>query len=127
MTYINTKDPNVSFYLVPWFVCVNQDKIEIGAELHRRLLEEPDDTYVEIAVENNQVHGFIAAFIDGNSVFIWQVNADDKVDIQKGLERLIDWAEMKGVYRLTTISLRDRSLIRKYGFKRENDLLVKEI
>jgi hypothetical protein len=127
VTFVNTKDPSVSFRLLPWFVPADQDKVEIGAELEQRLKNSPDDTWVDIATEDGSVCGMVIGFKREEDVYVWQAKILPGFKCGKEMMRRITaWAKESGFSKLAARPLREDALKRRFGFK-GHGLLIKEI
>jgi hypothetical protein len=132
-------DPDATLAMIPWFVPDEQPRIAIGCSLSEKMLNDPDDTLVLIATEDNNVRALSVSFVETNPdtgerhVFIWQARTLPGFTQGKILMDSIGrWAIDKGIMRITTGMFlpqrRINAFCRRYGFKRLKDhYLTKEI
>jgi hypothetical protein len=117
---LNTKDPNISIALLPWFVPNDQSRLEIGWELHERLKDRPDDTLCLIGIENNNWQIMCIAYTDDDCVWVWQVRALPGFKYQRIFEdALATWAGVKGKRTLKMKCLKRlrKFFTRRYGYR----------
>ena len=94
MKFIQAKHPAICWPLLPWFVEGNQTRQEIFLELYERLEKDPDNTFVEVALDGDIAKAVLIAYKDGDSVWIWQ--ARSSVSFRHGkvmLRHLRQWAK----------------------------------
>lgn len=133
MEFLITKNPEVALTLIPWFVPLNQSREDIYLELRERLTDNPDETFVCVAIEDNLIKGMVVAYVRYKDVLIWQSR-------NEGLSRSIvdfvfngvcHWARSKGFDRVTTVPNRARKIwVRRWGFresKENKDEVFKEL
>lgn len=129
MSIIKTQDPNVSIYLLPWYIEGDMTRFEIGVNLYERLINDPDNTFVSVAVDDNNVKAVLIAYVRDNDVFIWQAKAKPGFKgTREMFDDLIVWAKNKKKDRLATHSPRNKCVMRRWGFAgSDNNEIIKEI
>jgi hypothetical protein len=131
MRLLNTKEPEISLALVPWFIPDNQDPLDMGWELHERLRTKPDETFCLIAIENNIIQAILIAYTRKRDVWIWQVHARNKFKYGMLMfDGLYRWAirKKKKKIRGATYNERYNKLFeRKYGFTLQNGELIRDV
>lgn len=127
MKFIQAKHPAICWPLLPWFVEGNQTRQEIFLELYGRLEQEPENTFVEIALDDQICKGILMAYVSENHVWIWQARAAKGFAFQKEMfSHLKEWAKSKNkkVMRMGTHNDRLEKLYsRKFGFSKNGDVM----
>ena len=128
--------------LLPWFIEGKETREEIFLQLYNRLEQDPDNTFVLIAMEGEYCHGFMAAYCREDDVLLWQARTrspfdelyPDKANIyeynDKAFEILFEWAASKGKKIVSAICHEKRTeslVMRRYGFKKDGTKITKEI
>lgn len=120
MKIVRTKNPDICYYLVPWFITDEKSAYEIGAELYQRMKQQPEDTYVQVGVEGQQIKSILIAYTMPNYVHIWQARKDKDMNRPRlAFHKLCRWAKRQGYdkLRLATPNKRVRRMYKKkYGF-----------
>ena len=113
------KEPSVSLLLIPWFVPIDKTRLDIGWELHERLRENPNDTFVLVAKKRKEIHGVLIAYARKNDVFVWQAKARNDLSCTKIMfDVLIKWSLEKGYNRMAIETTRNpRVFKRRWGFE----------
>lgn len=132
------RSPSAVAVLIPWFVPVNQEWWEIAELLRERL--KSDDTFCVVAIEDDRIQGWIAAycvdndFWDQHYVYIWQTRVRSVFDRpgmrynKMVLEGLIMWARAKGYKEVRTNSPKyNNYFCRRYGFTKDRRGIVRKI
>lgn len=135
MYLIRHKKPKVSIDLIPWLVIVNQKIEDMYLELHGRMTDHPDDTYVCVCYDDDgTIKGMLIAYCRHDDVFLWQAHTDRSVSrvlVDEALEAVIRWAKKKGYNAITGQPNRALKIWkRRWGFKEspDNELeVIKEI
>ncbi len=131
MKFLQTKHPAICWPLLPWFVEGDQAREEIFLELYGRLEQDPDNTFVEIALDGEICKGVLIAYTLNDSVWIWQARtAKDFNQSEKMLDDLINWTKTKNITKLRAQCSKDKAekiFMRRYGFKKDGIEIVKEI
>jgi len=126
MILLNCKEPDISLFLLPWYIPLTQTRLEIGWELHERLRHFPEDTLCGVFYENG-IMGMFVVYCRYDDVFIWQVNAPQNKYIKFIFDTVIAWAKTKAFNKMRTITSRERPIIRRFGFVKQSDELEKRI
>lgn len=115
----NCKDPDISFFLVPWYVVNGQSIAQIGADIYERLRDNPEDTFCSLIIEKNRCIAFIVAYYEQNVTFILQARATPGCEYgQLVFDGLILWSQAKGARCLQACVKRPKAFIRKWGFRK---------
>jgi len=121
MRLLNTKDPDMSLILIPWFIPSNRTYLETGWSLHERLRETPEDTFCCVAIEKGIIKAVLIAYVDEGHVHIWQARTSVGFKYQNTmLFGLITWSKTKGYSKLTAgVPEKNKRKFyeRRYGFK----------
>jgi hypothetical protein len=129
--YLNAKHPAVCWPLLPWFVEGDQTRKQIFLELYARLEQEPENTFVEIALEGEYCKAILIAYVSGDCVWVWQARAsNDFNEGKKMLNNLINWSKNKKINKLKAACSKDKNaklIMRRFGFKKNNEELIKVI
>lgn len=131
MRILNSKDPDISLKLLPWFVPANQTPMDIGWELHERLRENPDETFCSIAIENDMIQAVLIAYVMKRCVWLWQAQARRGFKYSSFMfNGLKHWSRSRGRKKIRMGVLeRHKVFERKWGFQRcrwnKNELEVK--
>jgi hypothetical protein len=120
MTFTRVTNPDISIYLLPWYVEAEKSRFEIGEELNERMTQNPDDTCVLVASKDGYMKGVIIGYIEDGDLFVWQASKSKDMDKPRLIFKIMcDWARDKGAKKVTIGSpdKRVRRLYkRKYGF-----------
>jgi len=132
MRFLTTKNPDIAYILVPWYVPVNQSREDIFLETYERLKYTPDEMFVCLAVDNDVIKGMVMAFCRYNDVFLWQARSEGlaRKYVDRAFDGLCLWAKSKGFDRIVTVPNRAAKLWqRRWGFKQQpnSNELYKEI
>lgn len=99
-------------------------------ELYGRLEQDPDNTFVEVALDGDICKGVLIAHAS-DSVWIWQARVSKDFEYSKKmLDDLIGWAKTRNVTELRAQCSKDKAkkvFMRRYGFKEDGVEIVKEI
>ena len=121
MWLLNNKNPDFAIWLVPWFIPVNQDPINMSWKLRQRLKETPDDTLCLVAIEKNIIQAVLIAYTRKRDVWLWQAHGRKGFRFSKLMfNGLIHWTRGKSKKRIRckVTNERNRKLYElKYGFK----------
>ena len=130
MKFIQAKHPAVCWPLLPWFVEGDQTREEIFMELYGRLEQDPENTFVEIALDGDICKGVLIAYNFSNSndaIWIWQARAAKGFRYQKDMfSHLKEWSKNKNkkVMRMETHNDKLEKLYsRKFGFTKNGDVM----
>lgn len=131
LKYIRAKHPAICWPLLPWFVEGDQTREEIFLELYGRLEQDPDDIFVEIALDGDICKGILISYVSDDHIWIWQARtAKDFRQPEKLLDDLISWAKQKKITKLRAGCSNDKSMklfMRRYGFKKEGSEIQRDI
>lgn len=129
MKLLLTKDPSIAIFLIPWYEAGDDNRFDIGTELHDRMKNSPDDTFVSVVIEERKVLAVLIAYVlNETDIFLWQAKANPKFKKSNEMfDMLIDWAKTKNKKRIIAITKRPKPAVRRYGFVYSNGVLTKEI
>lgn len=131
MHYLRAKHPAIAWCLIPWFVEGNQTREEIFMELYGRLEQDPDNVYIDIALEGEICKGVLIATKDDDGVWVWQARKSDGFKKSKEMfSRMVDWAKESGATSLrlkTDDGKLEKLYSRRYGFAKSGDYMEKAI
>ena len=131
MKFIQAQHPAICWPLLPWFVEGDQTREEIFMELYGRLEQEPENTFVEIALDDDICKGVLIAYVSGDHVWVWQARTAKRFNYQKEMfEHLQIWSNDKGISKLRAICYGDKStklFMRRFGFKKDGQEIQKDI
>ena len=130
MRILNSKDPDISLKLIPFFIPEDQTRLEMGLELYGRLKSEPDNTLCLVAIENDIGQAMMIAYERERDVFVWQAWSRSGFKYQMTIfNGLISWAKSLGKDKLVAgIPERKRKFFeRRYGFKPSGEVMEREI
>lgn len=120
MKIIRIKNPEISIWLLPWYVEDDKTVLEIGMELNDRMQNEPDNTCVLLAVDKGYLKAVLVGYLDGNKLIIWQGKKSKDMNRMHLLgHKLYKWAREHGATKavLGSSDKRVRRLYkRKYGY-----------
>lgn len=119
MRLLNNKDPEFAMRLIPWFVPVGQNPIDMGWKLYERLKENPDDTLCLVAIEKNIIQAVLIAYVQKRAVWLWQAHGRKGFRFSKLMFNLLkSWTKTKNRKRIRIgIYERKEAFQRKWGFK----------
>ncbi len=104
---------------MPWYVEYDRNRLEIGSELYDRLANNPENTFLTIAVEDDKIYAIIIAYVERDYVWGWQSGTKQGFRHSKTLfNSLLEWTKSKNVSKikcLPNVEVRDL-LRRRYGF-----------
>ena len=130
MNIVRVRHPDISVYLIPWFVEDGQTAVEVGMELNDRLRQKPDDTCVMLAIDKGYLKGVLVGYIEQDYLFVWQARKSKDMDRPRLIFHcLCEWSKTRGVKkaRLVSHDKRIRRLYkRKYGFTHIGDGLMEK-
>ena len=96
-------------------------------ELYGRLEKDPDNTYVDIALDGSKCRAVIIAYTSNDYVWIWQSRSTKKFKNQKEMiNRLKLWAKhkkAKNVKMQTYNNKLEKFYNRRYGFTKHGDTM----
>jgi hypothetical protein len=125
--YLNAKHPAICWPLLPWFVEDDKTVQEIFLELYGRLEKQPEDTYVDIAMDGDKCMAILIAYINDGEVWIWQARVSKNFKKQKQMfNRLKKWSSEKDVkyIRMKTSGERlEKFYKRRYRFHKNGDIM----
>ena len=126
MRFLLSKDLSIARIVAPWFVPIDQTRLEMYRSLVERLVCSPEKTFVCVAIEDNLVRGMAVAFERKNDVFIWQASSDNRTGNRPIVDRILSgiksWAASRGFSRIAGIPNRAKKLwIRRCGFKESEE------
>jgi hypothetical protein len=76
--------------------------------------EEPDDTLLYAAVEDDKVHGVAMAYKDDKDCVVWQMNG---MDAKQADEPITSWAKSRGCDKIVMHTDRNpKAWIKRHGF-----------
>lgn len=131
MRYLNARNPAICWPLLPWFIEGNQTREEIFMELYGRLENDPDNTFVEIALDDELCKGILIGYISEGHVWIWQARASEDFEhSKKMLNDLMKWAKDKGTKELRARCSKDRNtnlIMRRFGFTKDGNEIVRKV
>ncbi len=131
MRFIQAKHPAICWPLLPWFVEGNQTREEIFMELYGRLEQDPEDTFVEIALDSEICKAILIGYVLDDHIWIWQARSQKGFQqSEKMLDDLMSWAKNKNITELRAQCSRNKAkriFMRRYGFKKDGAEIVKEI
>ena len=131
MTYLYPKHPAICWCLLPWFMEGNQTRQEIFLELYARLEQDPDNTYVVVALDGDVCHGFMVAYKDEDEIWVWQAKAlRDFGKTKEVVEHLTAWAKERGATIIKGQCSKDRNtrlIMRRFGFKKSGNTIQRNI
>ena len=97
MKFIQAKHPAICWPLLPWFIEGSQSREDIFLELYERLENDPDNTFVEIAMEGEMCKAVLIAHAS-DCIWIWQARSVEGFEhSKKMLNDLMIWAKDKNV------------------------------
>ncbi len=118
----NIKNPDIAQKLIPWYIPRDENRLDIGWELHQRLKKNPDDTFCLLAMDDLVCLGVMLAYTRKNDVWCWQARGTPQCShySKEAFQRLMKWTREKGFDKIK-IDARDertaKCLARRYGFK----------
>lgn len=119
MVIVNSKNPNIAYPLLDYFVPVDQTREQIAFELYNRLKFNPNDTLCLAFEDKKQMVGFACLYREDDGVFFWQTHCAPGIKHSKTLYALVEnWAKTKG-NKLRCGAKDERTakfFNRKYGF-----------
>ena len=126
MEFLTTKNPEVAAVLIPWFVLShNQTRESVFRELVERLVCQPEETFICLAVEAEKIKGFTVAYCRGkNDVFMWQARSEGmkRREVDIAFHSVVNWAKALGFRKLIAAPNRALKLwVRRWGFKQLNE------
>ena len=114
-------NPFISLALVPWYVANDQTPFQIGMELNDRMREEPENTFVLIAMNGEKAEAILIAYIETDHVHVWQARKKSGFRYSGDMfAMLCQWAQDNDISILQCAPAghaQRRLYRRKYGFE----------
>jgi hypothetical protein len=126
MQYKRIKNPDISLYIVPFFVDGGDETpVEIGMRLNDLMREDADNTFVLCATKDEMLKGVMIAHIEDTELLIWQFKKSKDMDSpQVMVHKAYQWGRSKGATK-SIIGCSDKRLRRlyrrKYGYASTSD------
>lgn len=111
----------MALVLIPWFIPFDQTVVDMYLELCDRMEQQPEKTFVLLAIENDQIQGMVIAYCRKDDVFIWQASTDRGVSVSvvdHAFRGILCWAKGKGYSQVSGVPNRARKIWqRRWGFQ----------